>query len=53
MDASTSAVKMFGYNLYFLPNIILLIKLRIVRWVGHVACVGVEEKCVQDFDGAT
>ena len=31
---------MFSYNLYFSPNIVLLIKLRIMRWVGHVACVG-------------
>jgi hypothetical protein len=26
--------------LYFSPNIILLIKLKIMRWVGHVACEG-------------
>jgi hypothetical protein len=28
------------YALYFSPNIILVIKLRRLRWAGHVACMG-------------
>jgi len=27
-------------ELYFSPNIIWVIKSRIMRWVGHVTCVG-------------
>ena len=27
-------------ELYFSPNIVWVIKLRIMRWVGHVACMG-------------
>jgi hypothetical protein len=32
------------YNLYSSPNIIRQIKSRRMRWVGHVACMGVEIK---------
>jgi hypothetical protein len=28
------------HNLYFLPNVIGMIKSRIMRWAGHVACMG-------------
>jgi hypothetical protein len=28
------------YALYFSPNTIRVIKSRTLRWVGHVACVG-------------
>jgi hypothetical protein len=27
-------------DLYYLPNIIRVIKSRIMRWTGHVACMG-------------
>jgi hypothetical protein len=37
-------------NLYSSPNIIRIIKLRRMRWAGHVARMG-EEKCVYGFDG--
>jgi hypothetical protein len=33
-------------DLYFLPNIVLVIKSRRVRWEGHVARMG-EQRCVQ------
>jgi hypothetical protein len=32
------------HNLYSSPDIIRRIKLRRMRWVGHVACVGQERK---------
>jgi len=28
------------YDLYLSPNIIQVIKSRIMRWAGHVACMG-------------
>jgi hypothetical protein len=28
------------YALYFSPNISLMIKPRILRWAGHIACMG-------------
>jgi hypothetical protein len=28
------------HNLYSLPNVIGMIKLRRMRWAGHVACMG-------------
>jgi hypothetical protein len=34
-------------------NIIRVIKSRRMRWTGHVARLGVGERCVQDFDGET
>ena len=30
------------YDLYFLQNLIWEIKLRLFKWVGHMACVGGE-----------
>ena len=38
---------------YSLPNIFQVIKLRRMRWVGHVACMGGEERCIQGFGGET
>ena len=38
-------------NLYS-PNIVLLIKSRRMRWMGHVARTG-GERCVQGFGGET
>jgi hypothetical protein len=35
--------------LFFSPNIIRVVKSRIMRWAGHVACKGGEEGCIQDF----
>jgi hypothetical protein len=29
------------HNLYCLPNVIKMIKLRRMRWAGHVACMGI------------
>jgi hypothetical protein len=37
--------------LYSSPNIIMHIKSRRMRWVGHMARMG--EECVQGFDGKT
>jgi hypothetical protein len=28
------------HSLYFLPNIVRVIKSRCMRWAGHVACMG-------------
>jgi hypothetical protein len=33
------------------PNIIWMMKLRIMRWAGHVACMG--DRCIQGFGGKT
>jgi hypothetical protein len=38
------------HNTYALPNIIRLIKSRRMRWAGHVAHRGRDEKCTQYFD---
>jgi hypothetical protein len=38
-------------DLYRYPNIIRVIKSRRMRWAGHVACMGGEERCIQGFDG--
>ena len=38
-------------DLHFLPNI-RVIKLRRMKWAGHVARMG-EERCVQGFGGET
>jgi hypothetical protein len=37
------------HDLYSSPNIISLIKLWIMRWAGHVTCIGEEEKRMQGF----
>jgi hypothetical protein len=39
-------------DLYSSPNIIWVIKSRIMRWAGHVARMG-KERCIQDFGGET
>jgi hypothetical protein len=39
------------HNLYSSPNIIRQIKSRKMRWAGHVARMGEEEKSVQGFGG--
>jgi hypothetical protein len=36
-------------DLYPSPNVIRVILSRRMRWAGHVACVGVEERCIQDI----
>jgi hypothetical protein len=38
-------------NLYPSPNIIRVIKSRRMRWVGHVARMGKQERCIQSFGG--
>jgi hypothetical protein len=38
------------HYLYSLPNIIRVIKLRMMRWAGHAACIQ-EKKCMQGFRG--
>jgi hypothetical protein len=37
------------YDVYGLPNIIRLMNLRIVRWAGHMACRGGEDRFIQAF----
>jgi hypothetical protein len=39
-------------NLYCSPNIVRVIKPKILRWAGHVACMG-EGRRIQCFDGET
>jgi hypothetical protein len=36
-------------GLYSSSNIVRVIKSRRMRWGGHVACIGGEERCLQDF----
>ena len=40
-------------DLYFSPNIVRVIKSRIMRWAGHVERMGVGERRVQGFGGET
>ena len=40
-------------DLYSSPNIIRVIKSRIMRWAGHVACMGERERCIKSFGGET
>jgi len=40
-------------DLYSLPNNFQAIKLKRMRWAGHVACMGGEERCIQGFGGET
>jgi len=40
-------------DLYCSPNIVRVIKSRRMRWAWHVARMGGEEKCIQDFGGLT
>jgi hypothetical protein len=38
-------------DLHSSPNIVQVITLRIMRWAGHVACMG--ERCIQAYGGGT
>ena len=40
-------------DLYSSPNIVRVIKWRRMRWAGHVACMGGEERGIQGFGGET
>jgi len=40
-------------DLYYSPNVILLIKLGRMRWAGCIANMGGEERCIQGFGGVT
>jgi len=40
-------------DLYYLLNVVRVIKSRRMRWVGHVVLVGGEERRIQVFDGET
>jgi len=40
-------------NDLYSPNIVQVIKLRRMRWAGHVACVGGGERCIQGFGRET
>ena len=40
-------------DLYCSPNIIRVIKTRRIKWAGHVAHIGVEDRCIQGFGGET
>jgi hypothetical protein len=39
--------------MYSSPNIVWVIKLKRMRWAGHVACMGGEKRRTQGFDGET
>jgi len=41
------------YDLYCSPNIVRMIKSRRMRWTGHVARTGGEERSIQGFGGET
>jgi hypothetical protein len=40
-------------DLYSSPNIVRVIKSRIMRWVGHVARMERAKRCIQGFGGET
>ena len=40
-------------DLYSSPSIVQVIKSRKMRWVGHVARMGEEERCIQGCGGET
>jgi len=40
-------------DLYSSPIIVRVIKWRLMRWVGHVACSGGEERRIQGFGAET
>jgi hypothetical protein len=37
------------HSLYSSPNVVRVIKSRKMRWAGHVARMGVGERCLQGF----
>jgi len=41
------------HNFYASPNIITVVKLRSMRWVGQCSTYGRDEKCIQNFGGKT
>jgi len=41
------------YDLYSSPNIVWMIKWRIMRWTGNVARMVGEERCIKGFGGVT
>jgi hypothetical protein len=41
------------HNLYSSPSIITIITSRRIRWAGHAARMGEEEKCIYDISGKT
>jgi len=43
-------VKSFN-DFYSSPRIVWVMKLKRLRWTGHVACMGIGEMCIQDFVG--
>jgi PAS domain-containing protein len=43
--------RLYKEEMYSSPNIIRVIKLRRMRWAGHVASIGGQERCVRDFGG--
>lgn len=40
-------------DIYSSPSIIWVMKLRRLRWTGHVAHMGLGKVCIQDFVGET
>jgi len=40
-------------DLYSSPNIFRVIKSRIIRWAGHLACMGGQERRIQGCGGGT
>ena len=40
-------------GLYFFSNVIWVIKLKRMRWVGHATCTGEDGNAVQGFGGET
>ena len=49
-------IKLHNVGLNYLHssrNIVRMIKLRRMRWVGHAARIGADERCIQVFGGET
>jgi hypothetical protein len=51
VDVVTGEWKEPHNDLHSSPNIVQVITLRIMRWVGHVAHMG--ERCIQAYGGET